>query len=370
MHVTQEISQKLPLRGVAMLCGLAMLAVPAAHAQAPTPSAPVPYPDARQQQQPQQQPQQQQYRQPRQQRQPNAQELRCMQLEQELANDWAHAQQGGDRLPRIDAEIRKYEDIYQSTQSRAENGGCYKSMFIFGRSLVRTPRCMKMHRQIEDARQRLTTLKEQRSAVSGGRGGQARKRELIDALARAGCGDQYQQETRRNSGGWFTSLFEEERSYRRPDLRTSRIESFATYRTLCVRTCDGYYFPVSYSALPSRFSQDISQCQNQCAAPAELFVYRNPGEEPEQMVSSDGRTAYNDLPNAWRYRKEYVKGCSCKPAEYDPSEIEIANRKAESDVAPGGLIPDEPGAPRAGAQGQPPPPQAQQQPLQQPRQQQ
>lgn len=279
-----------------------------------------------------------------------------MQLEQELANDWTSRQQGGNRLPQIDAEIRKYEGIYQSTQARAENEDCYQSMFIFGRSLVRTPRCMKLHRQIEDARQRLATLQEQRAAVADNRGGGNRKRELIDALARAGCGDQYQQETRRR-GGWFTSLFEEEQSYRRPDLRTSRIEQFATYRTLCVRTCDGYYFPLSYSALPSNFQNDVNQCQSQCAAPAELFVYRNPGEEPEQMVSADGRMAYNDLPNAWRYRKEYVKGCSCKSAEFDPNEIEMANRKSED----GGGAPGAPDAPTGQVAQDPNQPQPQQQ---------
>lgn len=353
LNISQTVrlhARKLAQRaaGIAAACALAAIAGSAtlALAQAPRPSATVPYPGG---QQPYQQ-QQQSYQQPQQRRQPSPQELRCIQLEQELANDWTNNQQGSNRLPQIDAEIRKYEGIYQSTQARAENGDCYQSMFIFGRSLVRTPRCLKMHRQIEDARQRLATLQEQRAAVAGNRGAQTRKRDLIDALARAGCGGQYQQEARRNSGGWFTSLFEEENTYRRPDLRTSRIEPFATYRTLCVRTCDGFYFPLSYSALPSKFPNDVNQCQNQCAAPAELFVYRNPGEEAEQMVSSDGRTAYNDLPNAWRYRKEYVKGCSCKATEYDPAEIELANKKGDENAAtgqqPAGQVAQDPAQPQ------------------------
>ena len=41
-----------------------------------------------------------------------------------------------------------------------------------------------------------------------------------------------------------------------------------------------------------------------------------------------------ERPNAWRYRKEYVKGCSCKMAEYDPNEIEAANEKAENKQNP------------------------------------
>ena len=68
-------------------------------------------------------------------------------------------------------------------------------------------------------------------------------------------------------------------------------------------------------------------CANRVARrPAELYVYRNPGEEIEQAISLNG-TAYSDLPNAFKYRKEYVKGCSCKEAEYNPTEIEAATRR-------------------------------------------
>lgn len=219
---------------------------------------------------------------------PSTQELRCMQLEHQLANDWVRRQQGrGDRRA-IERDIRKYDRIYQTTQAQAERQGCYRSNFIFGRSLVRTPRCMQLHRTVEDARRQLENLHAQRQAQSGGRN--RRQAEVADALARAGCrprGQQYAR--RRGGGGGIFRWFEEWDTSPRRDLQTSRIEQFATYRTLCVRACDGYYFPVSFSTLPSNFSHDTQQCQSQCAAPAELFVYRNPGEEAEQMVSIDGR---------------------------------------------------------------------------------
>lgn len=75
-------------------------------------------------------------------------------------------------------------------------------------------------------------------------------------------------------------------------------------------------------------------CQANCAAPSELYVYRNPGQEIDQAISLNG-TAYKDLPNAFKYRKEYVKGCSCKESEYNPTEIEAASQKAEATPAPG-----------------------------------
>jgi len=252
-----------------------------------------------------------------------------MQLEQELANDWVRRQQSLNDGPKIEEEIRKYDRIFQTNQARANRSGCYQNNFIFGRSLIRTPKCLRLNRKIEDARRQLTLLQEQRQAQRGGKS--RRQNDIIAALSRAGCSTGYQQETRRRGGG-FLSWLEDDFWDTRPrrGLETSRIEPFATYRTLCVRSCDGFYFPISFSALPSRFSQDLSKCQTQCAAPAELYVYRNPGEEPEQMVSSDGKRGYSDHANAWRYRKEYVKGCSCKAVEYDPNEIAATNEKKEA----------------------------------------
>ncbi len=267
-------------------------------------------------------------------RRPSSQELRCLQLEQELANDWVRRQQSLNDGPGIDKKIRKYDRIFQTSQAKANRSGCYQRNFIFGRSLIRTPKCLRLNRKIEDARRQLTLLQEQRQAR---RGGQSRRQnDIIAALSRAGCRSNYQFDTRRRrGGGGFLSWFEEDfwDSTPRRGLETSRIEPFATYRTLCVRSCDGFYFPISFSALPGRFSQDLQKCRSQCAAPAELYVYRNPGEEPEQMVSSDGTRAYSDHANAWRYRKQYVTGCSCKAAEYDPSEIAALNEKEEAERA-------------------------------------
>ena len=76
-----------------------------------------------------------------------------------------------------------------------------------------------------------------------------------------------------------------------------------TYRTLCVRTCDGYYFPISYSTVPGRFADDEKVCQRLCpATEVVLYSYRNPGEDVSQAVSTSGRT-YSELPNAFSYRK-------------------------------------------------------------------
>jgi hypothetical protein len=42
-----------------------------------------------------------------------------------------------------------------------------------------------------------------------------------------------------------------------------------------------------------------------------LYSFRNPGEDMEQAITITGQ-AYTALPNAFRYRKEIIAGCSCR----------------------------------------------------------
>ncbi|WP_150525733.1 DUF2865 domain-containing protein [Roseibium sediminis] len=87
-----------------------------------------------------------------------------------------------------------------------------------------------------------------------------------------------------------------------------------TYRTMCVRTCDGFYFPVSFSTRKKHFAEDSMRCAEMCpTARTELFAYPNPGGLPEDMTSMAG-DPYVQMSNAYRFRKEVVEGCSCRSA--------------------------------------------------------
>lgn len=91
--------------------------------------------------------------------------------------------------------------------------------------------------------------------------------------------------------------------------------SIGRYRTMCVRTCDGYYFPVSHSSKRSDFARDQRICNALCpASESRLFVHRNDGQESEAMVSVRGE-AYTALPTAFKYRKQARNpSCSCGAA--------------------------------------------------------
>jgi hypothetical protein len=257
------------------------------------------------------------------------QQLRCLQLQQDLAS----AQGGGanrEDISRIDQQIAQADRVFQGTQAAMDDAHCFESFFIFGRGLVRSPQCLKMNDRVEDARRQLTQLQQQRQALTGGGGNRRRQAELQDAMARSGCGGQVAQPKRR--GGGLFDFFgggneEEEQTPQTPIYRS--IDPNGRYHSVCVRLCDGFFYPIHFSTYGSQLSQDAQSCQSNCAAPAELYVYRNPGQEIEQAVSLNG-SAYMDLPVALRFRKEFVKGCSCKQAEYNPTEIEAANKQADA----------------------------------------
>ncbi|RDE10384.1 DUF2865 domain-containing protein [Pelagibacterium lacus] len=88
-----------------------------------------------------------------------------------------------------------------------------------------------------------------------------------------------------------------------------------TRRTVCVRTCDGFYWPISFSTTDSYIAQDAIQCHEMCpGTEVALFSYRNPGEEPEDMISLSG-APYRSMPYAFRFRQEVDMSCSCNTRE-------------------------------------------------------
>jgi hypothetical protein len=96
-------------------------------------------------------------------------------------------------------------------------------------------------------------------------------------------------------------------------------EDHNTYRTMCVRMCDGFYFPISSSVRRDRLYRDSRTCSQRCDGEARLFYYPNQGGSIKTMVDMGGR-AYAELPNAFKYRKTLVSGCACKPAPWSPQE--------------------------------------------------
>jgi hypothetical protein len=256
----------------------------------------------------------------------------CLQLEQRLVAETQGTGGGREMLPKIEADLRDLDRQYRNATNQLERSDCW-DQFLFSKTLRNNPRCRQLNTDIESMRYRLADLDRQRRQIMGTGERTSYQDEIIRELARNGCGPQYTQEARKRDTfrNPFAALFggEESDAPRGPTNQFGNLP-FATYRTVCVRLCDGYYFPVSFSTLPNHFQRDTQICQSQCAAPADLYYHQNPGGSMDQAVSVTSQQPYTSLKVAFRYRKEFVPGCSCKQAEYKAG----TEKKAEAPTAP------------------------------------
>ena len=115
-----------------------------------------------------------------------------------------------------------------------------------------------------------------------------------------------------------------------------------TYRTVCVRLCDGFHWPVSHSTTRDRFARDAKQCEQACPNRSRLFVHGASDSEPVAMKDLEGRP-YDKLGNAFRYQREYVADCTCRGNPWDEEALarhrayaEAAQKEKEKPVAKAG----------------------------------
>jgi len=83
------------------------------------------------------------------------------------------------------------------------------------------------------------------------------------------------------------------------------------HRAVCVRLCDGAFFPMTSSARPGASLGQEEMCQMQCPG-AEVALYRMRDDQIENAVSVDG-SPYSALPNALRFRQRFDAACTCRP---------------------------------------------------------
>jgi Protein of unknown function (DUF2865) len=80
---------------------------------------------------------------------------------------------------------------------------------------------------------------------------------------------------------------------------------------VCVRTCDGAFFPVSYFGADSRSDTLEEVCRSLCPN-AEVALYSFPfGGTIDEAMSSSGEP-YSHLPNAGKFEQSYEPACSCR----------------------------------------------------------
>jgi len=242
----------------------------------------------------------------------------CPRLEAQLAT----IDRGGGGDPAKDEQIRRYQDAATKQQgeldrvtSQAKRMGCDSSGF-FSLFSGQSAQCGPVNNQIQQMRANLdqitTSLERLRGGGFGGADRENQRRSVLLALAQNNCGPQYANAPR-GPGNFLDNLFGNNNN--NPNAPGADLgPQSGTFRTVCVRTCDGFYFPISFATVPARFPDDEKTCKALCpAAEATLFSYRNPGEDMSSAVSINGQP-YSSSPNAFRYRQEFNPSCACKAA--------------------------------------------------------
>lgn len=113
-------------------------------------------------------------------------------------------------------------------------------------------------------------------------------------------------------------------------------EGSGSYTTMCVRMCDGFYFPISHRVPRSRFYHDADACRSRCGtAESRLFYYPSSGGSMKGAVDLTGRS-YDRLPVAFLHRKKVVAGCGCRP---EPWSVEAQVRHEGYAIAEGRMSP-------------------------------
>ncbi len=89
-----------------------------------------------------------------------------------------------------------------------------------------------------------------------------------------------------------------------------------TFRTVCVRLCDGALTPMSFATTRDRFGRDALRCDRSCSSPSRLYVQRNPGTDAEQLSDLNGQS-YAALDTAFRFRTSYDAACTCRAHSWE-----------------------------------------------------
>ena len=264
-----------------------------------------------------------------------AQTSQCLQL----VNQLAAIDSGGGfagASPRYQQYARAVQDQeaqIAKTERAARQNRC-GGFSVFGRN---ANLCARISSSLNQMYANLSRLRRQQAQLAPARGGNDGQRNaILGEMQRLGC------QMRSGADQRFTanaprerrrSLVEQifgvrtvrEDGYRTgtaygPDLGLA--DRYGTFRTLCVRTCDGYYSPISFSTVAQRFGEDEQTCQAMCpGSQVELFYHRMPTQDSEDMISYRTNAPYTELPKAFSYRKEFNPQCACRSASSGLTEI-------------------------------------------------
>jgi Protein of unknown function (DUF2865) len=229
-----------------------------------------------------------------------AQSYDCERLRQEMASA---SRPDPQRTGQSVRELQRQRIQLSRTQAYADQIGCKRGFLIFGGG--GPPQCDGILAQIDRMTNNVDALQQQ--VTQGDAGDAGREAALLD---------QYRTYCRTDPSAQNSDELPGDPM--RPGLGNDDADQpseggVRRYgKAVCVRTCDGGFFPLSFA--PAQ--RDTSGLQSLCTAlcpNTEVKLYTTPDmDNVGAAVSIDG-ASYSDLPNAFKYQKSFDPTCSCKP---------------------------------------------------------
>jgi len=266
----------------------------------------------------------------------------CLRLERQLASlSSGRKAKNPLKLLRYNSAIKRQKNQIKQANRQIRRGGCTNGQVR--NPLKRGLSCRRLKSSLNKMKVNLKKLRVQRDKYSSKGGSSNRERRRIKRALRSNRCNQLRPVIASNRSGVLIErrasrrtiieqIYGDERrewerrnGYREyydddQDYPGSRYPQGGTYRTLCVRTCDGYYFPISFSTTPRNFDRDVNACSAKCpGTETELYYHSTQGEESEDMVSISSQQPYKELATAFSYRTAVTPGCGCnfKQVNYD-----------------------------------------------------
>ena len=237
-------------------------------------------------------------------RQTFAQSSECVRLQQAIADSGRRSQSD-----RYQAAAQKQRGEIDRTAGYARSLGCENRKFLFfGASPP--AQCGEINAQLSRMQANLSDLEARAGGGSGGRG------ELV-ARYNAECGSG----ATGRQPNIFDAIFGNPPPPAANDMTLEPISPDATpepsdgahggSKAVCVRSCDGYFFPVSYSAGSSRLDSLQDMCSALCPnTEVSLYTYSMSADIDSAVSSSGAR--YADAANALKYRQSFDSTCTCR----------------------------------------------------------
>lgn len=259
-------------------------------------------------------------------------QMSCQQVRSELAS--LHNGGGGGRAAQLQQSFNQQQREYARAQAAYDRFQC---------NWGGAPQCGSIVAALNQMSANLTQMQRQlnRAGRSGGDPRRVAELERVFATQCAGSGQRQVARQPQNGGGLLGAIFgtlaqpqiasrqgapsgvltqrpSVRRGFDRPGETVREPQprlSGSTFRTMCVRTSDGFYWPISFSTTRDRFDEDRSVCASMCPGEVtELFAYRNPGQQVDAMMNTLTGEPYTGQSYAFAYRESFDPNNRCTPS--------------------------------------------------------